>query len=204
MLTIDDREQMLIEELRNQNIPHQVRHLSVGDITEGNCVIERKEAYDFIASIKDGRLINQCRNMKQYYERCFIVVHGTVTDVPTEMNTHAILGMLASISARANIPILMVGTITDAAYLIWKLLEKATDGKPFQTIFIKKSAQPDKRLGVLTLIDGVSMEKAKSIIKHYPTFKKLIDAPVKELTLIKGVGDKMAQRIESFFSIFRY
>ena len=203
-ILIDDREGDLIEEFKRQGIKHQVSRLIVADLVKNNICIERKEANDFISSIMDGRLITQCENMLQNYERVFIIVHGELSHVYSNFNTHAILGMLASITARANIPILMVNNLRDVAYLSYKILEKSTDGKPFRTEVVRKSNQSDKRIAILTLIDGVSLEKAKKIIEKYPTFKSLINAQSDDLKEVDGIGDKLAQNIYSFFSIFRY
>ena len=203
MIIIDSREISLIEELTKQKIPHQIKHLSVGDLVCGDCVIERKEANDFVASICDGRLLKQCQNMMQYYKRAFIVVHGNLSETSSMVHTHASLGMLASITARAGIPILMVNTLADVAYLSWKIMEKATDGKPFNYEIAVKSQNRDKRLDILTLIDGISLEKAKAIVERYPLFRGLVEASSEELSSIKGVGGKLAGNIHSFFSIFR-
>ncbi|MEK6884271.1 MAG: ERCC4 domain-containing protein [Nanoarchaeota archaeon] len=203
-ILIDSRETDLIEEFQKQNIPHTIQHLLVGDIIKNNCCIERKEASDFISSVMDGRLLVQCQNMLQNYSRVFIIVHGELSYVYSKFNTHAILGMLASITARANIPILMVNSLSDVAYLSFKILEKATDGKPFGREVVRKSYEADKRLVILSQIDGVSLEKAKSIITKYPTFKDLINATTDDLKQINGIGNVLAQNIYSFFSLFRY
>ena len=203
MIIVDDREKLLIQEFKRQGIEYSVQRLLVGDIVKGNIVIERKEASDFISSIMDGRILSQCRYMLENYERVFIIVHGELSQVYSSFNTHAILGMLASITARANIPILMVNSLSDVAYLSYKILEKSTDGKSFKMDTVIRSQNRDKRLDILTLIDGISLEKAKAIVERYPLFKGLVGASTEELASIKGVGPKLAGNIYSFFSIFR-
>lgn len=204
MIEVDFRERDLIEEFKRQGIEHQIKHLLVGDIVKDKIVIERKEASDFVSSIMDGRILVQSKNMLENYDRVFFIVHGDLTKVYSSFSTHAILGMLASITARANIPILMANTLADVAYLSYKILEKATDGKPFNYEVANKSQHNDKRLDILTLIEGVSLDKAKKIIDRYPLFSKLINADVDRLQDIDGIGPKLAQNINSFFSVFRY
>lgn len=200
-IQIDDRETSLIKEYVWQNIPHEVKHLPVGDLVLGNCVIERKTGTDFVASLCDGRLKEQSQNMLHNYKRAFIVVEGKL---PTDFNIRSALGMMASIVARYNIPIINVGSIYETAYLSWRILEKANDGKAGNFDVVRTSKHKDKRLDILTLVEGVSLEKAKNIVEKYPLFKNLVEADVEKLKNIDGIGSKIAHNIHSFFSIFRY
>jgi ERCC4-type nuclease len=58
-MIIDDREHDLIERLKSEKVPHQVKRLPVGDIQISNngsvALIERKRTDDFASSISDGR-----------------------------------------------------------------------------------------------------------------------------------------------------
>ena len=71
--------------------------------------------------------------------------------------------------------------------------------------FALKGKNRDKRLDVLTLIDGVSLEKAKAIVEVFPLFKDLTNATGEDIInkKIPNVGQKTSQQIYSFFSIFR-
>lgn len=205
MIAIDDRERDLIAEYRRQGLPHLVRHLSVGDLAKGNCVIERKEAHDFLSSIADKRIISQCDNMIRYFSKAVIIVEGDIYSAiaGTQFNRHAVLGMLASIIGRTNINIVHAFSIEDLAYLSFKILGKAADGKPFSTEVVRKTNAQDKRIAILTQIEGVSAEKARAIIKKYPTFGGLVEADTPELTRISGIGLRLAANIRAFFSVFR-
>ena len=201
MINIDSREKELIEQYKQLEIAHHVTLLHVGDISLNDCVIERKRGDDFVASIIDNRLKGQCQNMLQNYKRAFIIVEGSF---PQDFNSNVILGQMASIVARYNIPIIHTKNTRETAYLSSKILEKANDGKTVNFEFALKGKNRDKRLDILTLINGISLEKAKNIVVEYPLFKGLIEAQIEELSRVEGIGPKLANNIYSFFSIFRH
>ncbi len=204
-IQIDDREGDLMKEYDLQKFSYQKSHMVVGDLALNQIVIERKTTTDFLDSIADQRLISQCKYMLQNYQKVVIIIEGNLDEAMSKrvFNRNAVLGMIASIIARNPISVVFSPNIQDTTYLSYKLLIKGSDGKSFRSETINRSEHRDKRLDILTLIDGVSLEKAKLVVAQYPLFKLLVDAPIEDLKAIKGIGPKLAENIISFFSIFR-
>jgi ERCC4-type nuclease len=84
---IDDREPSHITSLKFGGVPVLVKRLDVGDLhvmtSDGNVlVIERKTPADFLSSLADGRLWQQCANMVDARvfggHWCYVLITGTL------------------------------------------------------------------------------------------------------------------------------
>lgn len=82
---IDLREPNHILALRFGGVPISPVMLDCGDLW-ASCddgamlIIERKTPSDLLASIKDGRLFQQCAAMRQRSQWCYLVITGVLTD----------------------------------------------------------------------------------------------------------------------------
>lgn len=80
---IDSREPQHIQALQFGNVPVAVNLLDCGDLwascEDGTLlVIERKTPDDLLASIKDGRLFQQCAAMRKQSEWAYLVITGAL------------------------------------------------------------------------------------------------------------------------------
>src|SRR3990167_7160517 len=139
--TIDDREHELITEFIRQGLPFEVKRLEVGDVVLGRAVVERKEAQDFISSIVDGRLVNQIKNMQENFEKVCLVIHGEPNPYKSEINPNSVWGMLASISAKTRVNIMMFLTLEYSAQFIYRFMLKANEEKPSVIFNIEKKKE---------------------------------------------------------------
>ena len=203
MLTVDFREKDLIKEFQKQKIQFQIKSLLIGDVIGKNICIERKKNYDFVTSITDGRIKEQTLNMLQNFDRAFIIIEGNLSDIKTNFNTNAMLGMIASLVSRTSVSIVHTKNTEETAYLINKIVEKSEDNKTFEYEIFKIQKNKDKRICVLMLIDGINEQKAKKIITEFPSLKFLINATEKELIKAEGIGQKTARNIVDFFCLFK-
>jgi ERCC4-type nuclease len=77
---IDSREPDWVKHLRFGGVPVTVATLDAGDIhvatDDGLLVIERKTPDDLLASIKDGRLFQQCATMRKISQWSYVVITG--------------------------------------------------------------------------------------------------------------------------------
>ena len=60
-----------------------------------------------------------------------------------------------------------------------------------------RTATDDVRVDLLTTIKGVSEKKAKDLLKEHGCIMEIGDSTVKELLVVKGIGDTVANRIKS-------
>jgi Fanconi anemia group M protein len=50
-------------------------------------------------------------------------------------------------------------------------------------------------LGMLAAIKGVGVERAQALLEHFGSVERVVNATVKELTEVSGVGQKTAEHI---------
>lgn len=125
IIEIDDREpKKMIDLFRKEGLKVVRRRLKVGDYVSGDACIERKEINDFCASIIDGRLSSQLVNMKKKFARNYVIVIGGLWSRSSKIHVNCILGKMASVVVKYEVPILMVDNDTEAVYLMRRLFER--------------------------------------------------------------------------------
>ena len=92
-------------------------HLPKGDVRlSSRVLIERKSARDLLASIKDGRLLHQCRSLAACSSRPLLLVeHG---EGGQGLHPNAVLGALAHITLELGLPVMMTKGPTESAHFI--------------------------------------------------------------------------------------
>jgi hypothetical protein len=79
-----------------------LKTLPVGDYIISESVgIERKEAYDFIQSIKDGRLFDELHNLRNNFEVPIMILEGNPIGI-SGLSRESIMGAIASVMENEN------------------------------------------------------------------------------------------------------
>jgi ERCC4-type nuclease len=215
---IDNREGKLINliEKKFPNIEIEVKQLDIADIviTE-EVAIERKEGFDFVSSIIDNRLFEQCLRLKETYSTPILILEGLNNDVfeNTGMKTASIYGALAKIAYKLGFAIIPTRNLDDTAIVIERIAyrEQIKDGATVLSRKAPKSMSVEERRSFIVegFID-IGPKKAKSLIEKYETpyqvFKAIkhteitytktgnpkgIDGPLKE---ISGISWKFVEK----------
>ena len=183
--------------------------LLVGDVACGDIIIERKEAGDFIASITDGRLVEQCAKMTLNYEHKYVIIEGNLYGVDSEINVRSIIGMMASMAVRHNIKFIIVNSVDNFAYACFTIINKHLDGKIFDPNVHKAQiyspTKDDIIVNMIAQVPGISRERAETIKKDFEietlgdVSRCLDDNIFKDLKkqgLLKGIGDGLIKKIK--------
>jgi len=83
-MIIDEREKKsgIPDLLRAVGVNIELTNLTIGDyIVAPETVVERKSIQDFISSVFDGRLFDQCSRLKEHYEHPVILMEGNVDQI---------------------------------------------------------------------------------------------------------------------------
>ena len=195
MIEIDDRESDSFKSICSIFFnEYEIKRLEVGDIVYNGIVYEHKQPEDFISSIKDGRLFSQIAKMNMNYERSYIVVSGSLTDlIEVGMNYNAIIAAISSCYVR-NCPIIFCDDLPNMCIIIKNLSEKFTDGKDRSTTEIKLPIKDDP-LRLICALPGISKKKGQSLLDEFESPMKIFTASEKELIKVDGIGKKIAANI---------
>ena len=217
-IIIDNRERKLMKLLEKKfpNIDFETKQLDIADIVISEDVaIERKEGFDFVASIMDNRLFEQCLRLKETYTTPILVLEGLNDNVfeNTGMKITSIYGALSYIAYKLGIIVIPTRNLNDTAIVIERIAyrEQVKDGAAILSRRAPKSMSLEERRSFI--VEGfvdIGPKKAKSLIEKYETpyqvFKAIkhteitytrtgnpkgIEGPLKELS---GISWKFVEK----------
>jgi ERCC4-type nuclease len=219
MLIIDSREKegsklvKLVEsKAKALNIQTEKKWLEIGDYVFDDVCFEAKSTTDFLGSVISKRLWTQIDNMDRHYKTNVVIIYGTIEEAifntkkyskaniqePARsiMLNNKFLGAIGRITLDTDIKAFWVPTEEEASLIITAICKM----KPIQRDVIrpevfKRVTTDDLRLDVLTSIKGVSIKKAKLLIKEYGSVMEIGEQTEEELQFLEGIGLVLASRI---------
>ena len=220
-LIIDSRENStlarLIEVQANKmGIENEKRWLEVGDYVIGNVCFEAKSAVDFMQSIINKRIWTQIDNMDKWYDRNFVVIYGTIDEALANMkyitsfneslnpqqlrnvNKIKFKGAIGRLRLDYDINVIWRDKVEDVVDEIITIAKMAPiERKMINPSIPTRTATDDVRVDLLTTIKGVSETKAKALLKQHGCIMEIGDSNLNELTIVKGIGSTVADRINN-------
>jgi len=207
-LKIDFREQRSgivgeIEKLTNQ-LTIEMCMLSAGDYWIGDkIIVERKTLSDFLISIKTGRIFQQAYRIAQSGKNGLIILEGDKSMVDSSfMSRKAVQGALIHLTVFLGIPVIRSLNIHETATLLFDIFHQCQHQElPRQkqiksgTPGIRISKKQRQKLFILHNITGIGTKKALMLLKSFSTIENIINASSADLTKVRGIGNKLAERI---------
>ncbi len=202
-ICVDDREKGsgIIKELIDLGINVELSRLNIGDyILSKRCAVEYKTIPDFVDSIIDGRLLVQIKDLKQNYERPFVVIEG-VEDIYSQRSIHpnAIRGMLATIMISYGIPVFQTKNFRDTAQLLAIIAKREQDEttKYFSPHGDKKPLSlKEQQEYIVSAFPGIGPALAKPLLEEFGNIKNIVNASIEDLKKVEKIGEKKANEIQ--------
>ena len=177
--------------------------LSVGDYEQslpdgknGKIVVERKSD-DFLSSIFSGHLDEQLSNIvnDENIITGFLILDKSLDDLlmmakERDISENVVYGAIASCCLKGFVP-LFAGSMENFRDIVNKIFEKAYDGK--DRIYRPK-LEVGKGENIITF-PGIDKVIGKRLYEHFGSIKKVINASKEELMQVKGIGEKLANKI---------
>ncbi len=121
-IIVDERERKsgIPDLLKSVGINVEIKTLPIGDyIVAPETVIERKSLSDFVSSVFDGRLFDQCSRLKEHFQHPILLVEGNLDEIDeiTE-NPLIFYGTIATIALDFKIPIIPTPNASHTAKLL--------------------------------------------------------------------------------------
>lgn len=191
----------LLKELINLNVQVNLDMLDVADyILSSRVGVELKTVPDFVASIIDGRLLNQLKALTKQFERPLIILQGE-EDIYSVRNIHpnAIRGMLATITVSYGIPMIHTKNEKESALFLLSIARREQElGKnDFSPHANNKSLSlKDQQEYLVSCFPNVGLNLAKTLLEYLGSVKNIINSDEETLKKIPGVGDKIAKCIK--------
>ncbi len=212
-VVVDSREASknkdIVEALRSHGLKVAVLELEAGDYyllardPSKAVLVERKTVTDFLNSIRDNRIWDQLKRLKQAAEvdgvKPLILLEGWlgVVEKRTRWRLSSVLRILDEIVLDWGIPVLPVHN--KKATVEWlvakaKSLGKTGEKRVLRLRVEKKPMTPRER--ALYVVEGLAGPVlARRLLKHFKTVRRLANASIEELMRVEGVGEKRAKEI---------
>ena len=219
VLVIDSREKsklykLVMQKAKALRIPCEKRWIEIGDYVYDDVCFEAKSSTDFLGSVMTKRLWTQLDNMDRHYQTNIVIIYGeleeaihnVISNSPSKMpiGTRSImlnnkfLGAIGRIVLDTDIKPFWVQTEEEAALIITAVskMKPITRDTIAPQVF-KRLTTDDLRLDLLSSIKGVSIKKAKELIKQFGSIMEIGECSEYELQAIEGIGETLAKRIIS-------
>ena len=177
--------------------------LTSGDyIINDQFIVERKTAEDFIQSIMDNRLFEQCSKLKKESQRVLILIEGNPYKTEHKIDGRAVKGAILSILTAWQIPVIYSQSVDVSIELLLMLGTQSLK----ENIYLRtnKGFKPKKiksqRLRFLQGIPSTGPAIAGRLMETFGNIKSIVNTNTEELRKIKGIGKNKAKIIVDFFS----
>ena len=200
-MIIDEREKKsgIPDLLRAVGVKVELRNLPVGDyIVAPETVVERKSVHDFVSSVFDGRLFDQCNRLKEHFEHPTTLMEGSLDKIEEIIeNPLVFYGAISAIVLDYKIPIIPTPSASHSAKLLIPMCARqATSKGPFLKKIKKSDDLQKQQLSVLCSLPGVGEKLATRMLERFGSPSKTLSASFTELSKIKGVGELRALKIK--------
>ncbi|MDE1728026.1 ERCC4 domain-containing protein [Candidatus Nitrosotalea okcheonensis] len=199
-MVIDERERKsgIPDLIKNIGVKVEMMTLPVGDyIVAPETIVERKSVNDFISSVFDGRLFDQCSRLKEHFEHPAIVIEGNVDEIDkiTE-NPLVFYGALSSVILDFKIPVIPTPNASHTAKLLISMCARQDAVKgPFLKKIRKSGDLKQQQLSILCSLPGVGEKLATRMLEKFGSTSNSLNASSVELSKINGMGESRAQKI---------
>jgi DNA excision repair protein ERCC-4 len=199
-MVVDERERKsgIPDLLKQIGVKVEMMNLPVGDyIVASETVVERKSVSDFISSVFDGRLFDQCNRLKEHFEHPTIIIEGNVDEIDkiTE-NPLVFYGAMSSVVLDFKIPVIPTPNASHTAKLLISMCARQGTVKgPFLKKIRKSGDLQQQQLSILSSLPGVGEKLASRMLEKFGSPSRSLNASSLELSKINGMGESRAQKI---------
>lgn len=197
-----EKNNCIVKELIDLGVSVKTEQLNHADyVVSGRVGVELKKVPDFVASIIDGRLLEQVRSLKNNFEKSVLVIEGE-EDIYSVRKVHAnaIRGMLSSIVLDFGVPVLYTKCPADTAALLAVMAKREQNkDSDFSYHQAKPRSVSEQQEFIVSSFPGIGPQTAKALLENFSSIKNLINAKEDELTKLKGIGEKTAKNLIQLF-----
>lgn len=209
------KQHSIITYLKFNGFNVEIKPLDVCDYVVSDRVgVERKDAADFLGSMKDGRVFNQARDMAEIYGKPIIILEGSMKKAlkRSYMKPSSVYGAMSSLVIEYGVNIIPTDDQDSTAVLLHRLAyrEQAKEERVIQLRNINRSLPlHQQQIFLLSGLPQIGTTLAEDLLNTFETpYKVLVEFAEAEvhtspsgktkrltgpLTEVKGVGPKIVE-----------
>jgi Fanconi anemia group M protein len=186
--------------LKQKGVTVELKNLKTGDYLINNTVlVERKSRDDFIISIIQDRLFDQCSRLRKSKMHSILLIEGNPYHSNHNIDRNAVKGALLSVSLSWQIPIVYTSGHDDTASV---LIMSANQLLRNNLHFLQRAGKPKRAKGqALYFLQGlpsVGQKTAKALLERFRTPENVVLATEDELLEVEGLGKEKVKKIRAF------
>jgi Fanconi anemia group M protein len=175
--------------------------LKAGDyFINGATLIERKTDRDFVQSLIEGRLFDQCRKLRESGHSGLLIVEGNLATNDRRISAEALNAALLSVMVSWQIPIYFSSGKDETASAFLRI--GGFQNKSMKQEVLRGSSNKKchgSQIFFLQSLPTVGPKMALKLLNHFGTLERIATAGVSELKAVEGVGKNKAEFIFQFF-----
>ena len=204
-VVVDDRENAIAKKLsKKDEIRVDKTRLDVGDfVASEDVAIERKSTQDFSDSIVDNRLFDQLKDLTNNYHNPVMIIEGEELYGKRNIPAKAIRSALISINMDYDVKTIRTNNEEDTTRYLTSLARREQEDEEKELQVRGKSSgktEDQRKEFIIAGLPGVNTKLAQRLLKHFDKPQEIFIADKEELTQIKGIGDKKAERIRKILT----
>ncbi len=202
---VDNREigSDVVRELTRLNARIVPMQLQVADYLASESVaVERKTAEDFLQSIVDKRLFQQVKEITSKYEKPILIIEGQDLYGRRAIHPEAIRGAIISIAVDFKLPIIWTINSEETARMIYTIARREQTERETRIYVAEKAPGSLREVQerVLTGFPGVDQTLAQRMLNMFNNLEAIFTKSEEELSEVKGLGKKKAERIRKIIT----
>ena len=200
-IVMDTREpEEIADLLHGAGIGVEKRQLSVGDyVIDSETAVERKTASDFVRSLFDGRLLDQCSRLSSAYPNALLIVEGNFgEEVIWRENPRAFWGALVALYMEKRVIPFFTPSKEQTANFLVVLAKRRWERREVKLQIRQRPrvlSLREKQLYVVQGLPSVGMELAERLLRHFGSVRSVMKASESELMAVDGIGKTKASAI---------
>jgi ERCC4-related helicase len=199
-ISIDDREtsSKVVEVLSGLGAAIRLERLAHGDYAIGDRIlIERKTARDFVDTLINRDLLGQVKVMAETVPRPVLIIEGGDLYTQRDIHPNAIKGVLAALTIDMGVSLLFTRDEQDTAQMLFVLAKREDSERGERKVHPHKSHRSvrEEQEYIISAFPEIGMKNARLLLSHFGSVQAIANAELLELTAIKGIGEKTAQKI---------
>jgi Fanconi anemia group M protein len=199
-ISIDDREtsSKVVEVLSGLGAAIHLERLAHGDYAVGDRIlVERKTARDFVDTLINRDLLGQVKAMAETVPRPVLIIEGGDLYTQRDIHPNAIKGVLAALAIDMGVSLLFTRDEQDTAQMLFVLAKRETSERGERKVHPHKSHRSvrEEQEYIISSFPEIGMKNARLLLSHFGSVQAIANAELLELTAIKGIGEKTAQKI---------
>ncbi len=198
VIKVDKRELRsgITDYLKNFGCEIEEERLEIGDyILSDRVAVERKTFSDFISSTRDLRLFSQLKELTKF-EKPILLIEGF--EYFGDLNQNSLFGALASVILDFGVPTIWTKNKKESSNFIY-ITAKREQFKEKRGFAIRLRKKPqnlrEEQEYLIAGLPSINSVLSSRLLEKFGTPKKIFKAKKEELTEIKSLGEKKAQRI---------